>query len=283
MEEQSNLNPLLVVRDAVRAIDFYVKALGARVLTRYEHGLERHVSHADLAVGAARFAVTEEVRAFTSDAPVLLAGSPVVPQLEVADTEGVLDAMTREGASAAAKDQSSLSDPRPLLQGPRIHLVLGPVGAGKSTFCLALAREQRAVRLTLDEWMTELFRPDRPESGVIEWYVERSARCCARIWSLARSLLEVGTSVILEIGLLQRRERERFYRSFADAGFPVTIHVIEAAREIRRERVLSRNRERGVTFSMHVPPEIFELASDRWEPLTPDECRGRDVRFIRTD
>jgi predicted kinase len=135
----------------------------------------------------------------------------------------------------------------------------------------------------LDEWMTELFSPDRPDSGVIEWYVERAGRCSARIWSLARSLLETGTSVILEIGLLQRRERERFYQRFADAGVKVTIHVIEAAREVRRERVLSRNRERGITFAMHVPLEIFELASDRWEPLEPEECQGRDVRFIRTD
>jgi predicted kinase len=183
----------------------------------------------------------------------------------------------------AAKDRTSLGHPQPPVQGPRIHLVLGPVGAGKSTFALGLANEQGAVRLTLDEWMTELFSPDRPESGIIEWYVERAARCVSRIWSLADSLLDVGTTVVLEIGLLQRRERERFYRRFADAGVPVTIHVIEAAREVRRERVLSRNRERGVTFTTHVSPEIFELASERWEPLEADECRGRDVRFIRTD
>lgn len=64
-----------------------------------------------------------------------------------------------------------------------IHLIVGPVGAGKSTFGLALSRERAALRLTLDEWMAELFRPDRPETGLVAWYVERADRCIEQIWS----------------------------------------------------------------------------------------------------
>jgi hypothetical protein len=33
---------------------------------------------------------------------------------------------------------------------------------------------------------------------------------------------------------------------------------------------------------MEVPLAFFELASDRWEPLDEDECRGRDVHFVST-
>jgi hypothetical protein len=57
----------------------------------------------------------------------------------------------------------------------------------------------------------------------------------------------------------------------------------EVASTVRRERVMERNRARGSTFSMVVPPAIFELASDLWEPLDPSECEGRDVRLLRTD
>jgi predicted kinase/uncharacterized glyoxalase superfamily protein PhnB len=328
----SELVPLLVVRGAAQAIDFYASALGARVLARYEHGSERHLSHAELALGDACFAVTEEVRAFNSDAPVSLGGSPVVLQLVLSDTDRAVEAMARAGAtvvypaqnflgermarlrdpfghlwilrqrleelSAAEiqrqrdelfarftvpKDQTSLGERQGSPQGPGIHLVLGPVGAGKSTYARRLAEEHGAVRLTLDEWMTELFSPDRPESGIIEWYVERAGRCCSRIWCLARALLERGTSVILEVGLLERCQRELFYARFDEARAKVTIHVLDASREVRRERVTARNRERGPTFSMHVSPAIFELASDRWEPLDPEECSGRDVRFVQTD
>lgn len=31
---------------------------------------------------------------------------------------------------------------------------------------------------------------------------------------------------------------------------------------------------------MVVPPQIFDLASDMWEPLSEAECKDRDVRFV---
>jgi predicted kinase len=165
----------------------------------------------------------------------------------------------------------------------RVHLVVGPVGAGKSTFAMRLGRERAALRLTLDEWMVRLFRPDRPETGVVDWYIERAARSVDQIWSVAKSVTDLGTDVILEMGLLTRRERACFYQRVDAAGLPMTIHVLDADRDIRRARVIERNQSRGDTFSMPVPLEIFEFASDLWEPLESDECSARDVRFLRTD
>ncbi|MCP3143880.1 AAA family ATPase [Pyxidicoccus xibeiensis] len=164
-----------------------------------------------------------------------------------------------------------------------IHLVVGPVAAGKSTFALRLAQQHRAVRMNLDEWMAQLFRPDRPEVGVMEWYIERTARCIEQIWRQTTRTLEVGTDVVLEIGLILRRDRERLYERVDARGDALTIYVLDAPRDVRRERVLQRNREKGETFSMEVPLAFFELASDRWEPLDEVECDGRDVRFISTE
>lgn len=163
-----------------------------------------------------------------------------------------------------------------------LHLVIGPVGAGKSTFGLQLARDHSAVRLTLDEWMAELFSPDRPDAGVMEWYVERTGRCIEQIWRVATRIIDVGTDVVLEIGLIQRRDRTRLYKRVHDAGLELKIYVLDAPREVRRERVEERNRVRGATFSMVVPPPIFDLASDLWEPPDEAECSGRNVRFIST-
>lgn len=165
----------------------------------------------------------------------------------------------------------------------RVHLVLGPVGAGKSTFARQLAAEHVAVRLTLDEWMTALFSPDRPNHHVVEWYRVRASRSVDLIWELTREIARTGTDVVLEIGLLERVQREAFYRRVDDAGFELRGYVLDAAREVRRERVMARNRTRGVTFSMVVPPEFFELASDAWQPVEVDETRGRDFGFVRTD
>src|SRR4051812_12852863 len=169
-------------------------------------------------------------------------------------------------------------------QGPaRVHLVIGPVGAGKSTFAIQLARERAGVHLSLDAWMVQLFSPDRPATGVVDWYVARAARCVEQIWTVATSIIDVERDVVLEIGLLSPQERARFYRKVDSAGVPMIMYVLDAAREVRRARVLQRNRDRGATFSMLVPPEIFELASDLWQPPDAAECDGRDVRFLRTD
>ena len=186
------------------------------------------------------------------------------------------------------KDQATLNEPKGEAQGPtlrpgRVHLIVGPVGAGKSTFAKALARESRAVRLTLDEWMTQLFRPDRPAEGVIEWYRERARRLVEQIWRVAQEVAGTGTDVILEIGLLQRHERVAFYERVDQAGLELTVNVVDATRELRRARVMARNQERGDTFSVVVPLEFFELASDLWEPLTPTEIEGYHVRLFRTD
>lgn len=162
----------------------------------------------------------------------------------------------------------------------RIHLLVGPVGAGKSTFALRLAAQQRAVYLNLDEWMAALFRPDRPDTDVMAWYIERSQRCAEHMWTLTRRIVATGTDAVLEIGLIERDARERFYDRVEAEGTPLTVYVLDAPREVRRERVERRNREQGDTFSMVVPPAIFELASDLWQPVLEGECAGRDVRFL---
>lgn len=181
-----------------------------------------------------------------------------------------------QGASAA----EGLDD-RSASKG-RAHLLLGPVGSGKSTRGLELARENAAVRLTLDEWMAVLFRPDRPEEGVVPWYVERAARAVRQIWTVAERITAVGVDVVLELGLLRRSERQRFFVEVRAAAVPMTIHVVDAPREIRRERVEARNLSGGPTFSAVVPPALFELASDFWEPLEADEWPEGDVHRVWT-
>lgn len=165
----------------------------------------------------------------------------------------------------------------------KIHLIVGPVGAGKSTFALKLAKERRAVRLILDEWMMMLFRPDRPDEGVIAWYVERTYRCLEVIWKLTENMMAAGTEVVLEIGLIQKPDREQWYRRVDKAGYAMAVYVLDAPRDIRRERVERRNVEKGETFSIVVPPDFFEFASDLWETPEAEEAAGREMTFIFSD
>ena len=192
------------------------------------------------------------------------------------------------GPAPLPKNQATLTEAESRAQGHsprlgRVHLIVGPVGAGKSTFAKKLSRDSLAPRLTLDEWMTQLFRPDRPADGVIEWYRERARRSVEQIWRVAQEVVVSGTDVILEIGLLHQHERLAFYERVEQAGLELTVYVIDASRELRRARVMARNQERGDTFSVVVPLEFFELASDLWEPLAASEIEAYDVHLFRTD
>jgi predicted kinase len=160
-----------------------------------------------------------------------------------------------------------------------IHLIIGPVGAGKSTLARTLSERHRAAPLILDDWMAQLYGADeRPATGRIAWYLERRDRCLEQIWRVTTRLCEVGTNVVLEIGLIVRREREAFYGRVDAAAHDLHVYVLDAPRDVRRERVMRRNEDRGPTFAQVVPLEMFELASDMWEPPGDDEIRERAIQ-----
>lgn len=190
-----------------------------------------------------------------------------------------LQATPRSKAAPAAP----LAPSRDLMvrfQMAQIHLVLGPVGAGKSTYAQALKTSEPAAFFDLDEWMAQLFGDDpRPDSNRMEWYLERRDRVLKLIWQTALQVLEAGGDVILELGLIRRRDRDAFFGQVSLHEFPVTMHLLDAPRELRRARVVARNAEKGPTFSMTVPLEVFEMASDMWEPLAPDELEGHTVHY----
>jgi PhnB protein len=98
MSLNPRLVPLLVVKGAAQAIDFYERAFGARELVRYVSNLRNTIDHADLCIGDATFSVTEEAPAWNSDAPPTLGGSPVVLQLEVDDVRALFDRICSAGA-----------------------------------------------------------------------------------------------------------------------------------------------------------------------------------------
>jgi predicted kinase len=160
-----------------------------------------------------------------------------------------------------------------------IFLVEGPVGAGKSTFGATLGARHRAPRLILDEWMVTLFSPDRPQEGFLEWYLDRKQRCVEQIWNLACDLLDTGSSVVLELGLVARRDRADFYDRVDAAERSLVVYVLDAPRGVRLERVRRRNAERRGRLRMDVSDEVFDLADRMWEPPDDAECVIRDIRW----
>lgn len=163
-----------------------------------------------------------------------------------------------------------------------IHLIEGPVGAGKSTFAGRLSLTHGAPLINLDEWMVTLFSPDRPEENFMLWYMQRKDRCIEQIWRVAVELIETGIDVVLEMGLVQLADREGFYSRVDGAGYDLRVYFLDASTEVRRQRVRKRNREQGSTFKMEVSDEIFELANGAWQPPDELEISHRKIETIHT-
>lgn len=162
----------------------------------------------------------------------------------------------------------------------KLHIIEGPVGAGKTTFAAQLSHRHKTPPLVLDDWMANLFRPDRPAEDFWRWYAERKDRCVAQIWKMASGLLDTGNDAIVELGLVQSAQRFSLYERVEAGRYDYTVYVLDAPIAERRDRVRNRNVEKGPTFSMAVPDEVFALASQMWEPLDKAECAGRDVHFV---
>ena len=164
-----------------------------------------------------------------------------------------------------------------------IHLIEGPVGAGKSTFAASLAHRLPGVHLALDEWFAALFSKDRPATDFMPWYMERKDRCSEVIWNATQRIAATGTDIVLELGLIHRRNRAAFYQRAEALGLSLNVYVLDAPRAVRLERVRRRNHEKGHTFSMVVPDHVFNIASDMWESPDEDEMRLHAIRCISTD
>ncbi len=164
-----------------------------------------------------------------------------------------------------------------------LHLIEGPVGAGKSTYAGRLALAEGAVHLNLDEWMVHLFSPDRPADGFMPWYGERKDRCIDQIWRITERLMDADITTVLELGLVQRAAREHIYARADAAGYVLQVHVLDTPRETRRQRVRARNETGSGTFRMVVSDEIFELADGAWEAPDEWECQARGIKLVHSD
>ena len=158
-----------------------------------------------------------------------------------------------------------------------IHLVFGPQGAGKSTYSRQLAEKIEGVRFSIDDWMGSLYGPDLPKPMNFSWIMERVQRCEQRIWLTATEIARTGGSIVLDLGFMKVKNRSGFLALAATNKHTAQLHFINAPHEIRRNRVLTRNVQKGDTFSFEVTAPMFDFMERQFEPPTDQELASSVV------
>lgn len=156
----------------------------------------------------------------------------------------------------------------------RLILTCGLPGAGKTAIATELAADRGAIRLTKDEWLWAL--------GSTPWDEATRQRVEQQLRRLAREILRLGLSVVLDFGLWARVERDEMRSVARGLGVGVELHYLDVPSDELWRRIEARNAD--PPWAAH-PIRRDDL--DRWRqasrfPMRPSSpCSTR--RQPRTD
>jgi predicted kinase len=153
------------------------------------------------------------------------------------------------------------------VEQPTLFLTVGLPGTGKTTAARRLEIEQRALRLTKDEWMRALYGDENPASAsdVIE----------GRLIQVGLRALELGSNVVIDFGLWGRDERSALRQAATELGARVVLCYFELEPAEQRRRLVQRQSE--------APHETWPMSEEelagwaaRIDVPTPGELDGSE-------
>jgi predicted kinase len=145
--------------------------------------------------------------------------------------------INRNGLAPPVQPRAAVSENWlvPAATGPRLIIVCGLPGSGKTIHAKELEVKHRAVRLCPDEWMNAL------EINLYD--AAARERVEALQWKLAQDLLLIGHTVIIEWGTWGRSERDALRLRARALAAAVELHFLDAPTDVLYERIQHRKLE----------------------------------------
>ena len=145
---------------------------------------------------------------------------------------------------------------------PRLILVCGLPGAGKTTLAKRLADELPAVRLCPDEWLARL--------GFDLFEGEPRDRIEQLFWEQTQDMLRLGQSVILEFGFWDRAERDDKRLRARELGVAVELRHLDVPVDELCRRLALRNAS-GAWDTVTITREMVEAYLKDFEAPDAEE------------
>ena len=138
---------------------------------------------------------------------------------------------------------------------PRLIIVCGLSGSGKTCHARQVEHNLSAVRFCADEWMEAI--------GINLWDSEARQRIENLQWKIAQQILSLGRNVVIEWGTWARSERDILRTGARKLGAAVELHFLDAPVEVLFDRIRRRNAETpAITFDdIQMWAQIFERPS----------------------
>lgn len=153
------------------------------------------------------------------------------------------------------------------MAGPRLIIVCGLPGSGKTTLAKELESRLHAVRFSADEWMDAL--------SVNIYDEEKRGKIEALQWKVGQELLARGLTIIIEWGTWGRSERDTLRLGARALGAAVELRYLSATADVLFDRIQRRGVEN---------PPIERAALTRWFEMfqapTPEEMALFDKPLV---
>lgn len=120
-------------------------------------------------------------------------------------------------------------------------MICGFLGVGKTTFSVALAEREKAMRFSLDELYFGLF-DDKPTHVLDVAAMDRLSKVVDSLWTEA---VRVGASVVLDLGFWERSLRAQTREQAESFGASARLYWVRCSDDVALQRCLIRNGSPG--------------------------------------
>ncbi|HHV32943.1 MAG: ATP-binding protein [Ruminococcaceae bacterium] len=150
----------------------------------------------------------------------------------------------------------------------KVILVCGKICSGKSTYAKRIQWERRAVVLSCDELMLDLF-----DDSLGEKHDEILQRTKVYLYRLAEQIIRTGSNVILDFGFWSRAERQSLKARLLQKDISCELHYVKVSRQTWQEYLKKRNENvrKGLEKAYYVDENMKRLFGEQFEEPDSDE------------